>query len=144
MCAHHGGKVPGVQLAAKRRLLAMVEPALDALLRALQMGSPCQHCGRSDNMAVVVKAAQIVLDRTGFHPSMTLEVGPAKGPTWERFVTDEELGQIAQITARAKQRMLTGRLPDSVDAVLVEDVPTPNQAEPGPLGNEPGPGEVDG
>jgi hypothetical protein len=95
-------------------------------------------------MSLVLRAAQIVLDRTGFHPSLTMEVTPTKEAAWHRYVTDEELTQIAQITARAKQRMLIAQDPEVIDAVLVEEVPTPNRAESAPVGNEPGPGEVDG
>jgi hypothetical protein len=142
VCNIHGGKRPETIAAARRRLLAMVDPALDALLRALKMGNPCEHCGRSDDMGIVVRAAQIVLDRTGFHPSRTIEVAPVKAPAWSRFLTEGELAQINEMTTRAKQRMLAAQNPDVVDAVLVESTPAPPEALP--TGNEPPSGEVDG
>jgi hypothetical protein len=74
VCSMHGGKSPLAKQAAQQRLLAMVEPALDVLLRALQSGNPCTVCGRSDDMALVIRAAQMVLDRTGFGPHTTLTV----------------------------------------------------------------------
>jgi hypothetical protein len=75
VCPIHGGKIPAVQKSARERLLAMVDPALDALLRFLRQSPPCEVCGRSDadRDPVVLRAAQMVLDRTGFHPSLTVE-----------------------------------------------------------------------
>ena len=74
VCDHHGGKTPAVRASARERLLAMVDPALDALLRALRRAPPCPACGRSDadRDPVVVRAAQIVLDRAGVGPRRRL------------------------------------------------------------------------
>jgi hypothetical protein len=71
----HGGAIPAVRKSARERLLAMVDPALDALLRALKTGPPCEHCGRSDadRDPVVLRAAQLVLDRAGYHPTLAVE-----------------------------------------------------------------------
>jgi hypothetical protein len=66
VCNVHGGNAPQVQRSARERLLALVDPAIDALLRALKNAPPCKVCGRSDadRDPVTVKAAQLVLDRT--------------------------------------------------------------------------------
>src|SRR5688572_203170 len=76
VCDIHGGKIPAVRKSARERLLAMVDPARDALLRALRTGPPCEHCGRSDadRDPVVLRAAQLVLDRAGYGPRATMEI----------------------------------------------------------------------
>src|SRR5258705_13978791 len=63
VCEMHGGKIPAVRKSARERLLAMVDPALDALLRALQTGPPCPRCGRTaaDKNPAVLRAPQHVL-----------------------------------------------------------------------------------
>ena len=75
VCDMHGGKIPAVRKSARERLLALVDPALDALLRALKTGPSCEHCGRSDSDRdpVVLRAAQLVLDRCGYHPTLTVQ-----------------------------------------------------------------------
>jgi hypothetical protein len=71
VCASHGGRAPQVQRSAKERLAELVEPALKGLHKAL----------RSGEIPSIVKAAQIVLDRTGFHPTQAMEVyGKDGGP----------------------------------------------------------------
>src|SRR5438105_1507399 len=63
VCVMHGGAIPAVQKSARERLLMMVDPALDALMRFLRQAPPCEHCGRSDadRDPVVLRAAQLVL-----------------------------------------------------------------------------------
>jgi hypothetical protein len=80
VCSHHGGGTPAVKKSARERLLALVDPALDALLRALKTGPPCEHCGRSDadRDPVVLRAAQLVLDRTGYHPTLAVAQAPQR------------------------------------------------------------------
>jgi hypothetical protein len=71
VCATHGGRAPQVQRSAKERLAELVEPALKGLHKALKSGE----------IPSIVKAAQIVLDRTGFHPTQAMEVyGKDGGP----------------------------------------------------------------
>ena len=76
VCRFHGGSVAAVREAARQRLLALVDPALDALLRALRSEPPCEVCGRSDadRDPTTIRAAQLVLDRCGYGPSATLHV----------------------------------------------------------------------
>lgn len=92
VCGFHGGNAPQVQAARRERLLAMADPAIAALQRALEShGPPCEHCGRSDGDRDpnVIRAAQIVLDRCGFSPAVKLEVS-----TPNPFA-DMSLGEIA-------------------------------------------------
>ena len=71
VCATHGGQAPQVKKSAKERLAELVEPALKGLHTALKSGE----------IPSIVKAAQIVLDRTGFHPSQAIELtGKDGGP----------------------------------------------------------------
>lgn len=64
VCATHGGRAPQVKKSAKEKLALLVEPALEGLFIALKSGE----------IPSIVKAAQIVLDRTGFHPSQAIEL----------------------------------------------------------------------
>jgi hypothetical protein len=80
VCASHGGQAPQVKKSARERLAELVEPALEGLRTALKSGE----------IPSIVKAAQIVLDRTGFHPSKAIEltgefVGPVEVVPAERL-----------------------------------------------------------
>lgn len=71
VCATHGGRAPQVKKSAKERLAELIEPALEGLHTALKSGE----------IPSIVRAAQVVLDRTGFHPSQAIELyGPNGGP----------------------------------------------------------------
>jgi hypothetical protein len=76
VCRHHGGGAPQVKRAAKLRLLELIDPAIAGLERALTIKGACTQCGRADDMSIVLRAAQLVLDRAGLGPSSTLEVQP--------------------------------------------------------------------
>jgi hypothetical protein len=111
VCSLHGGKVPAVQKAGRERLLAMVEPALDALLRFLRTAPPCEHCGRSDadRDPLVLRAAQIVLDRTGMHPKVDVQVQPPpRTAAHIAWIPTERLEQIAAWHAEATAAMERG------------------------------------
>jgi len=69
VCATHGGRAPQVKRSAKERLAELIEPALEGLHRALKSGE----------IPSIVKAAQVVLDRTGFHPTKALEMSGKDG-----------------------------------------------------------------
>ena len=75
VCVVHGGAAPQVKKTARARLLEGADFAIDYLLNMLTPRAPCEHCGRSDadRDPVVVKACQLVLDRSGFHPSLTVQ-----------------------------------------------------------------------
>ena len=63
-CIRHGGNTKEARDAAKMRLLALVEPALKALNRAMASG----------DLSVATKAASVLLDRAGFGPKATLAI----------------------------------------------------------------------
>jgi hypothetical protein len=74
VCAHHGGKTPGGLKGAREVMLSLREPAIEALYRAVRSAPPCPVCGRSDadRDPVTIRAAQLILDRTGLGPTANL------------------------------------------------------------------------
>lgn len=113
------------------RLLRGADLAIDYLLNLLEPKPPCDKCGRSDvdRDPVVVRACQLVLDRSGFGPSANLNVHSA--PPVERdpvmaYLTTEELTTIDDMFMRAERRMheAEGTLPVidiSADGVDVDE-----------------------
>jgi hypothetical protein len=131
VCSSHGGKNPVVQKNARERLLMLVEPALEVLFRATRQAPPCEHCGRSDadRDPTAVRAAGMILDRTGFGPSMTLQHQAPATPAHFAWVRPEQTEQMMAWLESARQAMERGeprpgtmlRLPEATDAQLVED-----------------------
>jgi hypothetical protein len=142
VCSNHGGAAPQTREAARRRLLAGADLAIDYMLSMLEPRAPCETCGRSDadRDPVVLRACQLVLDRAGFHPTISVEHSkPMAAAPYARWMPDEQLAQIAVWIADARQRMAAGEAPpkpnqrayyDAVDAVdaaedgiLLDDIP---------------------
>ena len=96
-CAEHGGTTKMMQTAAKTRLLYLVEPALRVI----------NKCMNSGDLNVALKAAQIILDRAGFHPHATLEI--TEQPT------DYSVMSARQLAARAEQLVSTINASSSPD-----------------------------
>jgi hypothetical protein len=125
VCMKHGGAIPATREAARQRLRALVDPAIDALTRTISYAytNGCEVCGGLDAkmMAVVVKASQLVLDRCGYGPTKTLEVKPAADEApegWEQYLTDEQLQQMtAWIHAAKETAIREGALAIPVEAV---------------------------
>lgn len=124
VCVMHGGGAPQVQRSAKARLLAGADLAIDYLLNLLTPKPPCEHCGRSDadRDPVVVRACQLVLDRSGFHPTLTVE--HAAPPNRYADLTNDDLvekiqGMLADAIAirDAEHRRA---LPEATDAVVID------------------------
>lgn len=110
ICAMHGGKAPDALRVAKHRLLALVEPALDGLLLALE----------SKDLPAIIAAARIVLDRAGFGPQATLHIEEEpKPPSWAQWLTHDEMEQVRGFIALAKQRMESGVLPTPDETLVV-------------------------
>jgi len=81
----HGGSAPAAKMAAQRRLIGMIDPAMTALLRAIR------EC---DEWPTKVRAAIAVLDRAGFGPTASLRL-------------DEQGGDYAALSsAELKERAL--------------------------------------
>jgi len=130
ICIMHGGAAPQVQKSAKARLLAGADLAIDYLLNLLTPKPPCEHCGRSDadRDPVVVRACQLVLDRSGYGPTATMEVVAA--PHDLEDLDDDDAIDRAQARLDRAQQMLTlvrraksddDAAPDVKDGVLLID-----------------------
>lgn len=124
VCIMHGGKAPQTMEAARLYLNFGRDLAIDAIHRALVSGPPCTVCGRSDSDRdpAVIRAAQIVLDRTGFGPSAHLSVSPDGDGT----------GRVTTV-----RRIIIDALPEATltpDGVDVEDAATPVEPKHGPDG----------
>jgi hypothetical protein len=142
VCVNHGGRAPQVKQSAKARLLAGADLAIDYLVGLLTPRPPCPACGRSDadRDPVVVKACQIVLDRSGFHPTLAVEHVEAPDPyadltmdeMIERLETMLEQMRAMRDADRARmlereqeQAVLDARQADAarlIDAAAVDDV----------------------
>lgn len=144
VCEMHGGKAPEVRKSARERLLAMVDPALDALLRALKTGPPCEHCGRSDadRDPAVLRAVQLVLDRAGYHPTLTVQQA-APNP-FADMTEDEIIDRLETMLEGAKAKRDSHRLLPAT--VPLDGFVVPEDEEPAPIqdadvsfptGNEP-------
>jgi hypothetical protein len=68
VCRVHGGAAPQVKEAAGRRLLALVDPALVTLARAVK--------GKGRPTAVEISAARDILDRAGLGAKETARREP--------------------------------------------------------------------
>ena len=110
VCAMHGGGAEHVRRAARERLLALVDPALDALVRALGSGPPCPACGRADadRHPAVIRAAQLVLDRCGFAPKVSLELS-RPGEDLGHLTDDELIARLEEVLAQARAARDAGR-----------------------------------
>lgn len=138
VCKMHGGNSPQVKDAARARLRALVDPAIDALTRAITFAysDPCPTCGGPQDakmMAVVVKASQLVLDRAGYAPKHQVEVTtPSVSQGYEKYLTDEQLMQIQQWVAEAKAKAAAAG-----DIIDVEASDVMEEGEEEPLGEDP-------
>lgn len=94
VCDLHGGNTPLARAAAKQRLLMMVEPAFEMLVKAME----------SDDIRSGVKAAEIILDRAGFGPKSTVMVEDNRDNLAN--LTREELAQrAASLAERARSQV---------------------------------------
>jgi len=126
-CNLHGGHSPLARQAASETLAAAALPSARVPLEIVSrwLDARCDVCGcpTGDPMPAL-NAAKMVLDRTGFHPSVRIEQEPpAKSTEWTRWLTDSECEQMGEIIENAKQRMQSGSpLPsEHVDAPLQHD-----------------------
>lgn len=119
----HGGGAPQVKKSAKHRLLAGADLAIDYLLNLLTPRPPCQHCGRSDadRDPVVVKACQLVLDRSGFHPSVTVQHVEAPDPYADLSI-DELIEKLEAMLDHTRAMRDADRAQPRLDAAVIEAV----------------------
>jgi hypothetical protein len=149
VCPMHGGGIPAVKQAAKERLLAMVEPALDVLYRATRSAPPCEHCGRSDadRDPTAVRAAGMILDRAGLSPALAVTLTQEQpAAPYLQWMPHDRLALISEWIAAAKLAMQVGEPPAAWDpppvaddGVIVEgdDPDDPDALGRSPVGNGP-------
>jgi hypothetical protein len=113
VCGYHGGKAPQTVAAAKRRLMGLVELATDVLARAMECGVPDP---------VAVRAAQLVLDRSGLHPTLAVRAESAPDQAWTAYVSPDEMAVVTEIIERAKRRMEAGEDPPVLVAPLIDEI----------------------
>ena len=85
VCVSHGGSIPAVKAAAQRKMIALIDPALATLYRALY------EC---DEWPSKIRAALGILDRAGMGPGSTLTLDTDK--------TDLSQLSIAELRDRAQ------------------------------------------
>lgn len=115
VCRKHGGASPQAKKAARERLNDLVDPAISSLKKVLERAID------SEDYAAVVRAANSILDRTGYHPSQSLELtGKDGGPiqsqnllpverlslTCKRLIA-AELEEGFKISTELEQRLLS-------------------------------------
>lgn len=125
VCHYHGGKNPNALRKAQERLLALAEPSVEGLYRALE----------SNDLPAIISAARIVLDRIGLGPKSTLllEREPKADMSWLPWMLPEQraqitvwMKQVTEWTAHARLRMEAGEpqpvTPEQL-AITVADAP---------------------
>jgi hypothetical protein len=120
-CWKHGGGAPQKMLAAKLRLLSLVEPSLEALARVIN--------DRQALDADKIRAAFGVLDRVGIGPEQVLKVMAQEDDPWadamRTFLEKMEasngdgsarskrgLGSRKQLPRKGRGRVIKGELAD--------------------------------
>ena len=86
VCRNHGGAAKHVQDAARRRIAALVDPALGVLDHAMRR--------KKTDLGEAVRAARDILDRAGFKPGEQLDIltrDALVDPEKVRGMTTEEL-----------------------------------------------------
>ena len=123
-CRHHGGHTPLARQTAQENLAKAALPSAAALFDIVSdwQRHTCATCGYpKGDPSPVIRAAQIVLDRTGFHPTLAVEAVRAQEiPEWAPYLTDDELAEVSGMITRAKERLASGA--DREDVVPNEDV----------------------
>lgn len=106
-CNQHGGEPVAAKLKAEMALATARMPAIEALLSIIERFNErdCPTCGNStadmDETGKVIRACQIVLDRTGLGPHSTMELtAQSDGSVDIRMATVEERAECLGIFAR--------------------------------------------
>jgi hypothetical protein len=141
VCIPHGGGAPAVQQAAKARLVAMVEPVLGAFeeILAIWRGTRCETCGNpTGDPGPVIQVGRLVLDRAGFHPTLTVEQVAAPNQ-YADYSEDQLIARLEAMLADAIARRDHHRahsLPAGViEAAIDEGFEVPE--EDGPVADAP-------
>ena len=107
VCISHGGSIPAVKAAAQRRMIALIDPAMDTLYRALY---ECEEWSQK------VRAALGILDRAGMGVGSTLTIDTEKS----------DLSQLSLAELQARARQVAERFADYED---VKPEPEPDTSD---------------
>lgn len=91
VCELHGGASPMAKAQARKRLMMLVEPAFEMLIKAME----------SNDMKSGVRAAEIILDRAGFGPKATLQIQDERD-NLANLSTEELQARAERLAARAR------------------------------------------
>ena len=117
VCYSHGGASPQARRAASERLRDLLDPALDGLARALD----------SEDIRAVLRASELVLDRTGYGPRAEFAVENRVAEFRERYKY-----LLWNALSEAAKRRPDARGPELVRtaAALLRDEPPPPRTKP--------------
>jgi hypothetical protein len=107
-------------------MVALRHPAIGVLESTIDPEERCEHCGRGMlvDPALAVKTAQIVLDRTGFGPSMTIKPEDENAFDHVELVdamTEEEFATVDEIMTRVVERVRTRQ--ERLEAIQAGSMP---------------------
>jgi hypothetical protein len=108
-CNLHGGANPAAKIKAEQMLAQARLPACEALYDIIEgwQRDRCAVCGYPSNdtdmLKTIIRAAQVILDRSGLGPRATLEVAKqTDGDLNLDLLTDEELAEMDGLLAQMK------------------------------------------
>lgn len=118
-CNLHGGANPAAKIKSEQMLAQARLPACEALFEIIDTWSRevcavCNHPSADiDQMKVIIRAAQVILDRSGLGPRATVEITKqTDGDLDFDLLTDGEmaemdrlLGEIKELKARIRLRL---------------------------------------
>ena len=122
-CNLHGGASPQAKAVADLMLARARLPAIEALHSIIHdyMSDTCETCGRpTGDPSHVIRTAQLVLDRTGMHPTLAVQATQAGPPDYLRWLTREQLDQITVWMHEAKASMRRGDPLPAADPILLD------------------------
>lgn len=135
-CSFHGGGTAPAKAAAERALAVARMPAIEALLNIVEQFNEhtCPTCGypngEKETQTPVIRAAQVILDRTEMGPSRTLEVKQSDGDRLDlSLLTPEERGDMARIVAEMRdlKKRVKERIQPGVAGTAASPPDTPTQ-----------------
>jgi hypothetical protein len=117
VCGKHGGASPQAKKAARERLNDLVDPAISSLKKVLEKAID------SEDYGAVVRAANSILDRTGYHPSRAIEMsGPDGGP-----IQKEDLLPVESLSFACRRLILAEldgfRMSPELEEKLLSEIP---------------------
>lgn len=105
-CTLHGGGSPEARRVAEEMLAVARVPAARVLLRLIEdwEADRCQTCGRpSGDPGPIIRAATVVLDRAGLHPSMSVHVTREPENSFAGLSEDELIAQLEEMLKSARE-----------------------------------------